>query len=89
MDAPPLKPLVMAMEIRPLDPVIASIVGALGTVAGVPSDAPLDEPAPCEFTARIRTGYEVPLVNPVITSGLVVVTGDAATHVVPSSNEYS
>jgi hypothetical protein len=74
---------------RPLEPEIEDIVGASGTVAGVPSIAALAPPAPWELIARILTVYVVPLVRPLIVIGLDVVAGDTATHVSPSLIEYS
>ena len=40
------------------------------------------------FTARSRTLYAVPLVSPVIVTGLVTTAGDSGVHP-PKFNEYS
>lgn len=84
-----MNPSVIETAIRPLDPEMEEIVGASGVVAGVASITALAPPAPWEFTARTRTAYVVPFVNPVMVRGLTVVAGEAAVHVAPSSVEYS
>jgi hypothetical protein len=64
------------------------IVGASATVAtGVPAVAELATPLRLAFFPRNFTSYGVPLLRPEITKGLDVVP--AATHVDPSSMEYS
>ena len=44
-------------------------------------------PGPTAFTARSRTLYVVPLVRPVIVTGLVVSAGDSDVNA-PEFNEY-
>jgi hypothetical protein len=65
------------------------IAGAPGVVNGVPDTAVAAVPEPTAFTARTETWYVVPLVRPVMESGLVDDDGVRAVHVVPLSVEYS
>jgi hypothetical protein len=68
--APLVAPRLNTTVAEALPRVIDVIVGADGTPAGIPFDAALSSPAPCEFTARNLTEYDTPLVRPVIISGL-------------------
>ena len=61
---------------------------ASGGDAGSNTLTDADAPGPTAFTARSRTVYDVPLVSPVIVTGLVVSAGDSEVHVAPEFNEY-
>ena len=65
--------------------VVVTTTGAIG-LKTTGSDA---RPLPIAFNARIFTEYSAPLVNPAITSGPVVIAGDAAIQLEPPSVEYS
>ena len=65
-----------------------TLVLAAAVATGVTLTDVLVGPAPRELSARRRTPYVVPLVRPLMTTGLVVVAGEAAVHA-PSLSEYS
>ena len=89
MASPPSLPAVKATLSWPLPGVIDVIVGAPGTVRGVPGVEEEAAPEPAAFTARSCTWYVVPFVNPVITTGEAVDTGERVVHDDPPSVEYS
>ncbi len=65
------------------------MTGAVGgETAGTTGSALEAEPSPMEFMARILIEYEVPLVNPVIRTGLLVCAGLNAVQVEPPLLEY-
>ena len=75
-----------AQVVRPAragTPVLAAAVATGVTLTDV-----LVGPGPRELMARRRTAYVVPLVRPLMTTGLTVVAGEAAVHA-PSLSEYS
>ena len=76
-------PVAVAVTDRGADGVPTGVVPMDGTIRGVAA------PAPAEFTALSRMPYAVPLVRPVMTSGLAVDDGERAIHVSPLSVEYS
>ena len=63
------------------------MVGANDTIPAAPNTAALCNPVPRAFTARRTTLYVLPLLSPVITSGLVVDTGLRVVHVEPLLRE--
>ena len=70
-------------------PVATKLIGAVGSVYGVPvtaSDAVLD---PIVLTARTLTEYEVPLFRPLTEIGDAVTAGLGVIQFEPPSSEYS
>ena len=59
------------------------------TAVGIALTAVEESPLPAAFIARSRTGYEVPLVKPVMVSGEVVETGERVVQFAPLLVEYS
>ena len=64
-------------------------VGALAIVMGVALTLAEAVPEPAALTARSPMAYVVPLVRPVIVTGLLVSAGANAVQVVPPSVLYS
>ena len=86
---PPLEDgAVNATDNCALPGVMPVMVGAPGVVRGVAAVLAVAVPSPTELTARIWTLYNVPLLRPVMTMGLVVAAGDTAVNVLPPSVEY-
>lgn len=75
---PPLAPAVKSRSMLVCPGVTELMVGASGVPNGVADCAEEAVPLPSELTARSRTEYDVPFVNPVIVSGLFVAPGERA-----------
>jgi hypothetical protein len=73
-------------ELLPAAPLGAA--GAEGVVRGVPGATSLTGLNPVEVTMRSAIEYVVPLVRPVIESGLTVEVGDRVDHDSPLLVEY-
>jgi hypothetical protein len=73
---------------NPLPGVADIPVGASGAVPGVPETVADAALTPIALTALSCTLYVVPLVNPVMTTGLIFCAGETAVKVVPPSVEY-
>ena len=80
---PPLSPATKPTSTHPAPKDMPVIVGAAGTVAGVPVTWFEAGPNPLEFSARIRTSYGLPLINPEITKGDAVTTLIGENQVAP------
>ena len=73
-----------------LSPAVAAVnVGAAPVTRGVTVFVAEAVPGPSLETARILMLYVVPLVRPVMVSGLSVLAGLLVTQFVPPSMEYS
>ena len=90
---PPLSPIEAATEMVPF-PGVSVTVGVPGTVAGSASTGVDATESPTALTARISTGYSVPLDTGVVPSvdRVVMTIGlafeEAVCQVVPASVEY-
>ena len=71
----------LAVALRP--------VGALGVSAAIDDTMAAAVPAPAALTARSPMAYVVPLVRPVITTGLLASVGLNAAQLAPPSVLYS
>ena len=88
MSAPPVKDGAVNSTDTEASPAVATkLVGAPGTVAGVPLLEFDAAPAPTLFTAFNFTEYDVPFVKPVITIGVAVDAGTKAVNEFPPSVE--